>query len=357
MNLLQINAYKNIHICRWTKQPPREGGIARDMAYIAFLNTKYYLVRLGRFKALNFFKVLIVLLLLRNRKIFIHFPFNGIPLSDKFFVLKLFRLIFLRIIYYSSQYNELVFDIADLPYEQAIDLDLPIPYYYQEIERKIFNLPAKFIFASYSMRSYACNKFQLPIDNTSVCINGGLVLSKEILKVNNHLIDKEKVNFVYAGTLNKGRGIMRVIEVFKNAPDVNLTLLGEMGEWINNIKPADNIRYLGPIDERIAHSLVSLFDVGIVPYDSQKLYYNIAYPTKLSFYITAGITFLSTDVSEVKIINEKYKMGFVYPIEDWNHEILKLKKDEVLNKKKIILKYKEEFYWDVIFEKEAKLLS
>jgi hypothetical protein len=356
MTLFQIFAYKNIHICRWTKQQPREGGIARDIAYIAFLNSKYYLVHLGKFKALNYFKVLIVLLLLRNRKIFIHFPFSGIPLSDKFFFLKLFRIIFLKIIYYSSHYNELVFDIADLPYEQALDLDLPIPFYYQEIESKIFNLPAKYIFASYSMRIFAVNKFHLPIHKTSVCINGGPVLSENKLNMKNYLINKDKVNFVYAGTLNKGRGIMQVIEIFKNAPDVTLTLLGEMGDWINNINLPDNICYLGAIDERIAHSLVSLFDVGLIPYDSQKLYYNIAYPTKLSFYITAGITFLSSDVSEVKIINEKYNMGFVFPIEDWNRIIFKITKNHIFNQKRIVLKYKKEFYWNAIFDNESLLL-
>jgi hypothetical protein len=37
---------------------------------------------------------------------------------------------------------------------------------------------------------------------------------------------------------------------------------------------------------------VARCDVGLIPYDDSREYYNIAYPTKLSSYIVAGIPFL-----------------------------------------------------------------
>ncbi|HIP14771.1 MAG TPA: hypothetical protein EYG74_04710 [Sulfurimonas autotrophica] len=93
-------------------------------------------------------------------------------------------------------------------------------------------------------------------------------------------------------------------------------------------------------------------DIGLVPYDSSRFYYNLAYPTKLSFYITAGITFLSTDVQEVQKINEKYHFGIVENFQKW-HDIFRVLTKEDIEPLKIRIKeYKSKFYWQNIFEIE-----
>jgi hypothetical protein len=104
-------------------------------------------------------------------------------------------------------------------------------------------------------------------------------------------------------------------------------------------------------------NLQKIFDAILIPYDSQRPYYNIAYPTKLSFYITAGISFLSTNVQEVKDINNKYSIGYIKDIESWDLFIKSLSKSEILKKKENVINIKHKFLWSNIINKDLILNS
>ena len=83
-----------------------------------------------------------------------------------------------------------------------------------------------------------------------------------------------------------------------------------------------------------------------IPYDESKQYYNIAYPTKLAFYITAGIPFISTDVNEVRTIVNNYSIGYISPINQWNKIINEISLDEIKKQKEKANAIKNEFHWD-----------
>jgi hypothetical protein len=252
--------------------------------------------------------------------------------------------------------NKFYIDVADLPMEQAIDLELPIPEYLREIEPFIFNDKSIYFFASNSMRNYSIKKYHLSNNHTHVWINGGHSVNKELIS-DGISIDIDKINYVYAGTLNKGRQIEFMIKFFSEINDKNLILMGSDGEWINELNLPKNITYLGALEEKHAHYIVSLCDIGLIPYDSQRPYYNIAYPTKLSFYITAGISFLSTNVQEVKDINNKYSIGYIKDIESWDLFIKSLSKSEILKKKENVINIKHKFLWSNIINKDLILNS
>jgi len=343
------------HIGRSNKKGITEGGFARDQAFFNFFKDSSKIIKITNNKITNIFKVFSFLLLSNGNKIIMHYPLLGVPVSNKFFLTDIIRKCFLRLIKIASERNSIIFDISDLPIEQARDLELKVNLFYKEIENIIFNLRnTHYIFASYSMRDYICNKFSINKSQTTVCINGGNEVSD--LDKNYSFIINNETNYVYAGTLNKGRQIEKMIDIFKSLDNTNLILMGQDGEWIEDYNINENIKYLGALEEDVAHHIVSLCDMGLIPYDSDRFYYNIAYPTKLSFYITAGIPFLSTGVKEIKNINENFNLGYILDINEWEKFIKNTDLEEISYKKENVNKYKENFLWNDILKNIDEIL-
>src|SRR5690606_32784100 len=84
--------------------------------------------------------------------------------------------------------------------------------------------------------------------------------------------DEKRIKYIYAGTLNKGREIDNFLNIFINNPKVLLIVIGTDGEWLKTL-PNENIRYLGEFNESDALHIASQCDIGIVPYNEDKLYY------------------------------------------------------------------------------------
>ncbi|MCH5138450.1 hypothetical protein JMF89_14740 [Clostridiaceae bacterium UIB06] len=329
-----------------------EGGTARDYAFMNWIknsinNCKEIPLSPNRVK--NIYRIFTALISKRDFNIIFQYPRIGIPIYSSASIANLY----IELVKFAAKNNNIIFDISDIKYEQVIDLNINVNNIekIKRFENNFFRLPAKFIFAAYSMREYACKKYLLDIENTDVCINGGIENTYSITSPLEKYIEKNKINYIYAGTLNKGRQIEEMISNFPNSEKHNLLLLGSEGEWINNYGLPRNIKYLGGIEEKEAHYLASKCDIGLIPYDESKLYYNIAYPTKLSFYITAGIPFLSTAVNEVKRINQKYGIGFTNEISNWSNVINNITLEQIEDIKTKISNIKEEFYWNTIFSK------
>lgn len=349
------NMYINgIHVQKFSEIV--EGGMARDFAFMNWIE-KYINncneILLCNSKIKNIYAIFRFLIFKKGFNIVFQYPRIGIPIYSSKFLGEIITNLYIELIKVASKNNQIIFDISDIKYEQLIDLKIDVSNIQniKKFENKFFRLPVKFIFASYSMRDYICKKHLIDIKNTDVCINGGIESTYNIVSTLEKYIEKDKINYIYAGTLNKGRQIEEMILNFPNNEKYNLILLGSDGEWILKHSLPRNIKYLGAIEEKEAHYLASKCDVGLIPYDESKLYYNIAYPTKLSFYITAGIPFLSTEVNEVQRINKKYNIGFIDKINDWNNAVSNITSEEINTKKIKIVDIKEEFYWNNIFSK------
>ncbi len=321
----------------------KEGGLARNEAILRWLKTYKHTdeIVLNRNRFSNAIIVLRKLRSLRNETIYIFYPTVGIPILKEGVVGKVCLDLFISSLNISCRYNRVVVDICDLKYEQSIDLGINKKRLnaIARTERRLFKLPCEFVFASESMKEYAIRKYNIRSWKCHVLDNGGSFdYSKTAFPD-----DVDKIKLVYAGTLNKGRCIEAMIECVKNNHNVILYLCGTGGDWI---KEDDNVRYLGALDESSAHYIVSKCDIGLIPYDSSKQYYNIAYPTKLSFYITAGIPFISTDVKEVRKIHEKYNIGYIAEISDWQNLLSTFDLVELERKKMRIKRVSEKFTWD-----------
>jgi len=322
-----------------------EGGMSRNAGVYNWLkyNIKDFTeVKLPKNNIVRTTELLHTLIRNREQNIFLLYPFFGISMRNVKPINYLVRKAFFTVLHLIvNKYNSIYIDIPDLRYEQAIDLELEsdrLPLY-QSNENVLFTLGANYIFASETMRRYAIDKYGLKNEKTDVLINGASKIIKPI-----H-IENGPLRIVYAGTLNKGRQIEQMTEILKNIRNVEVYLMGIQGEWIESTA---NIHYIGALEEDEAREFVSKCDIGLIPYDETRLYYNIAYPTKLSFYISAGIPILSTRVAEVETVVNGYHIGCCAEIEKWPEYINHLTRKDIDEMKQNMSTIQEKFTWDSI---------
>lgn len=320
----------------------KEGGLARNEAMIRWLkeNRKAEEISLDKDRISNALTTLKTLRR-KNEEILLFYPTVGIPVLKNGIAGKISSGLFFHALRKACRRNRMIMDICDLKYEQSIDLELEPErrLAIKNVEKKLFASDCDFVFASGSMRDYAKEKYRIKDSHCFVIDNGGSLETEET----DFQVDEQKINLVYAGTLNKGRNIETMLEAVRENRNAILYLCGTGGEWI---RETDQIHYLGALDENKAHYVVSLCDLGLIPYDETRKYYNIAYPTKLSFYMTAGIPFLSTDVREVRKIYDRYGIGYIGSIEEWGGIIADIPKEKMRAEKNNIRDIMEEFTWE-----------
>ena len=295
-----------------------------------------------------FLNVVRLFLFLKSKTIFIHQGAIIILIPYPVLKYKWIRTSFFKLINYTSKRNHLTIEVNDLPYEQAKDLELlvlDLDKYFQDLLYDIKG--AKYIFASHEMGKYINDKYNL---NYKVIINGSNELNTLAYSENIHpCFDSQDYKFVYAGGLNKGRQIESLISKFTGRKE-NLILIGEWGEWLKDYNLSENIFYLGKFKEEHAHYLISKCDIGIIPYDESRFYYNLCYPTKASFYVTAGIPFLSTPLNELQNVFLETEMAFFVTYNDWEIFINNLEKSSLVRAKERINSEKHKFYWSELLK-------
>lgn len=324
-----------------------EGGMARNMAF--YNKAKQHSQVINVFKKSTILRLLTImyyipyLLIIKNRNIFIHFGALQF-LFPSSILSKDISQFFLKIMLHRfTKKNKVCFEVNDLPYEQSIDLGLDVKIQNKIYQQILFSCPCDFLFASKLMRDYAVENYHINKTNTSIIVNGAPKLSNKKIEIS--LPEGNQIKYIYSGTLNKGRGIEELIEAFTNQSNAILILIGTNGEWLKN-KPEmpDNVYYLGSFLEDVAHIIVSKCDVGIVHYDENKLYYNICFPTKSSFYISAGIAVLCTPLKEMVLDFEGIFM--FSKLSQFNYFISNTTVDEIKCCKEKIINIKELYLWE-----------
>ena len=330
----------------------QEGGMARNKAfYDYFLNKATVINQFSKFKLSRIFKTfrtLVHWLFLKNQKILIHqgtflYMFPELILRFSFF-----KIFFFKVLSNLAKKNFVYLEINDLRYEQAYDLELDTnKQLLLNIQLAFFAIDElHYIFASEGLMDYAVKHYQVKAELCQVAVNGGLPLNSES-------DDKEwttgRIKFVYAGSLNKGRQIELLIDKFRDSLNCDLVLMGDGGDWIDPyIKNMDNIKYLGNFEEHEAQKLVARCDIGIIPYDPGRLYYNICYPTKASFYITSGLGILSTPLKTLENMFSGNEFIEFKGYEEWGTFLKSINNHHISVMKKSANNYKEKLFWDNI---------
>lgn len=337
--------------------PPKEGGMARNYAF--YQEMKKRGARIYNYSSSNmFFRAVLII---RNIFLLVSFRKKKVVVLQSFLLKYIFpyllfkyslcRKVIQMILNRITRNNRLFLEVNDLIFEQSTDLGMNVSGSYLTYQEFIFkqnNL--HFIFASQLMAEYVEKKYGINPEQYQTVINGAPLLHNSSKK---EIFTKEETRLkcIYAGTLNKGREINNFLSIFINNPEVLLVIIGTDGEWLKELSK-ENIRYLGAYDEREALQIAAQCDIGIVPYNEDKLYYNICYPTKNSFYMAAGLPILSTPLLEtMRVFNQYPEIAFFIPIKEWNFFLNKMTTDEVIRLKKIVQQVQVNFSWDYLLDK------
>lgn len=327
--------------------------MSRNNAFYQFFKSKNYsilnaydenyLLRLYR----NL-KFIIASIFFKEKKIVIHQ--SSLILFFPIFTWKYLNFIYKLYLNQLAKNNKLFIEINDLPIEQAKDLELKISKNYTFFQQIVYSIKnCHYIYASHEMEKYAREEYKQNTFSNQVIINGGSTVDEEkgILDELHINIDQLKLNFIYAGSLNKGRQIEWMIDIFSDL-DSNLYLIGEEGSWINDMDTTGNIKYLGSFKESIAQIIASKCDIGIVPYDATRFYYNLCYPTKVSFYLCSKIPILSTKLKETQSVLDKFEIGYFIDENDFHEIIGKMSKESIETIKENVLTVSDLFTWEKI---------
>ena len=195
--------------------------------------------------------------------------------------------------------------------------------YEQSFERKVVNLSDRFIFVTKANRDDYVNSYNIPIEKTFIVTRGyDEKQYKEIKeKSNPKLIEKEKINFVYAGEIfSKLRNVNPFIDALNVIKNENIDLYNKL-----------NIMFFGNIDSDEVKNKLNVIDkVSVSP--------RIPYDEALGYMLNSQVLLLFGNKNSKQIPAKVYDYfgaeGLIFVIlGDENDPI----RDVVENKKKCIV--------------------
>ena len=195
--------------------------------------------------------------------------------------------------------------------------------YEQSFERKVVNLSDRFIFVTKANRDDYVNSYNIPIEKTFIVTRGyDEKQYKEIKeKSNPELIEKEKINFVYAGEIfSKLRNVNPFIDALNVIKNENIDLYNKL-----------NIMFFGNIDSDEVKNKLNVIDkVSVSP--------RIPYDEALGYMLNSQVLLLFGNKNSKQIPAKVYDYfgaeGLIFVIlGDENDPI----KDVVKNKEKCIV--------------------
>lgn len=195
--------------------------------------------------------------------------------------------------------------------------------YEQSFERKVVNLSDRFIFVTKANRDDYVNSYNIPIEKTFIVTRGyDEKQYKEIKeKSNPKLIEKEKINFVYAGEIfSKLRNVNPFIYALNVIKNENIDLYNKL-----------NIMFFGNIDSDEVKNKLNVIDkVSVSP--------RIPYDEALGYMLNTQVLLLFGNKNSKQIPAKVYDYfgaeGLIFVIlGDENDPI----KDVVKNKEKCIV--------------------
>ncbi|WP_299994802.1 glycosyl transferase group 1 [uncultured Clostridium sp.] len=193
----------------------------------------------------------------------------------------------------------------------------------ESFERKIVKLSDRFIFVTKANRDDYVNSYNIPIEKTFIVTRGyDENQYNEIKRTSNpKLINKNKINFVYAGEIfSKLRDVNPFIEALDNIKKNNIELYNKL-----------NILFFGNIDDiNIKNKLINVENVNVSP--------RIPYDEALGYMLNSEILLLFGNKNSKQIPAKIYDYfgadGLIFIIlGDENDPI----KDVIENKKKCIV--------------------
>jgi glycosyltransferase involved in cell wall biosynthesis len=245
--------------------------------------------------------------------------------------------------------GRVIVDVMDLPRIQYRDLGLPMEMSLRAFERfdqDVFSNADELWVCSGHLAEYIQENHGCAVRTV---LNGTVPRQTQSQTASGNGI----VRFLYAGSMNPARGIGPVIESFRRLPHPNarLRLCGTDGEWLREAVADDpRIEYLGSLTDAQAAEVAADCDVGLIPYPETG-YYQIAFATKLPFYLELGLPILVSRVAETGGHVERLGVGLVRPLSEWTEAFALFlncpeKREAWAERLRAVA---PEFYWETLY--------
>jgi glycosyltransferase involved in cell wall biosynthesis len=168
-------------------------------------------------------------------------------------------------------------------------------------------------------------------------------------------VEKE-YDFVYVGSIGKGREMDKFLKVFTEKDNGTLCLVGNVEDEIyNEYKNHKNLIFTGKVPYSEVPKIAAKAEYG-VNFMPDKYPFNIQTSTKLLEYLALGLKVVTTDYMWVRQFEEKHNCSF-YKL-DYNN--LRFDKESIEKFDYIINFDSEEYMWSNIIKKseiEKKIIS
>lgn len=247
---------------------------------------------------------------------------------------------------------EVVIDVMDLPVFQYKDLGYPIEM--SEAKLKWFD---RFIF-SRADYLWVCSNALSEVIRQECAID----TSRLIVALNGHDMDQppperppsQITRFAYAGSLNPERGMEAAVQAFVDGrmENTELHLCGRCGQWIRQKYSDPRIVYHGELTDAEAWKTLAGCDIGLIPYP-ERGYYNLAFATKLPFYLALGMPVLCSMAQETAAVVEAKGIGLCRPISRFAEAYQEAASDpeQLAAWRSNVIKVRGEFSWNIIYSR------
>lgn len=222
---------------------------------------------------------------------------------------------------------------------------------YRKLSEKVdlVTAPSEFTLNKFKERKFFINA-KLQVVNNGIDINYDY-LKNEVSRKKRVIISKEKIKFVFLGRLEKVKGIVNLIEAFKNIKCNNIELIiagkGTLQNDVKLLAESDSrIHYVGFLNEIEINKLLKESDVLIIPSLWEEPFGMVI----LEAY-KFGIPVIGSNKGGIPEVIDNYKTGRLFNPENKN-ELVDLiyyfnEKENILNMMENCIMQVEKFNFDI----------
>lgn len=241
----------------------------------------------------------------------------------------------------------IVIDIMDLPAYQFQDLGFELemkPEILKRFDRYVFGMADLLWVCSGSIARIINQDYGIDPFRMVVALNG---YPDQQFPLD---FDGRQLKLAYAGTLNRERGLEAVFDNLLTGPgDFQVDLCGPSGEWIGSKYSDPRLVYHGAITDSAAREVLSDCNLGLIPYP-ERGYYNLAFATKLAFYLGMGMPVLCSDVDETGDYVRNMGVGLCAPVSRFSEAVQSIVPANLLEWREQALKVRGMFSWNSIYQ-------
>ncbi len=182
------------------------------------------------------------------------------------------------------------------------------------------------------------------------------------LKINsNSNSNSQKIHLMYCGDFGGRNGISKtllkkILANLASCADFWMVATGVDKDLIQDLKRFDNFHFLGQKEISELNFLAKKCDFGFILYSSEMQYYNIMPSLKLSFYISNGLTVISSNLLRTRQLNDVYDFGYVLSEEEMLRFIRTLSKEKAKRNQRLEIQISRgQFLYDALVKSNLKI--